>query len=162
MQKKEVYTVEEARKKLENYCAYQERCHQEVTQKLLELKMIPQAIDKIIGHLIEFNFLNETRFAKAFARGKFRIKKWGRHRIKRELKMKNISSFNIDIALNEISDEDYDSTLNVLVEKFWKTYDNRTSVIQYKKVVDALIYRGWEYPLIYKAIQQLKEKLDAQ
>ena len=80
------YTLEEARKKLEYYCTYQERCHQEVTRKLREMKMIPEAIDQIIVHLIKENFLNETRFAQSFARGKFRIKKWGKQRISNELK----------------------------------------------------------------------------
>ena len=65
MQNQKVYTVEEMQKKLEHYCAYQERCHQEVIQKLRQLKMIPSAIDRIIGYLIEHNYLNETRFARA-------------------------------------------------------------------------------------------------
>mgnify|MGYP001357425862 FL=1 len=80
------YTVDEAQKKLENYCAYQERCHKDVRKKLKDMKMIPEAIDQIIHHLITQNYLNETRFAQAFARGKFRTKKWGRNRIVRELK----------------------------------------------------------------------------
>ena len=78
MQKSTSFTVQEAQKKLEHYCAYQERCHQEVVQKLKSLNMIPEAIDQIIGQLISDNYLNETRFAQSFARGKFRIKKWGK------------------------------------------------------------------------------------
>ena len=66
------YTIEEAKRKLEHYCAYQERCHKEVVSKLRELQMIPQAIDVILVHLLDHNFLNETRFAETFARGKFR------------------------------------------------------------------------------------------
>ena len=84
IQSQKVYTVEEAQKKLEHYCAYQERCHQEVIQKLRQLKMIPSAIDRIIGHLIEHKYLNETRFSH--------IKKWGIERILRELKQRKISS----------------------------------------------------------------------
>jgi regulatory protein len=67
------YTVDEAQKKLESYCAYQERCHKEVRTKLQEMRMIPEAIDAIMVHLIQHNFLNEERFAKAFVRGKFRM-----------------------------------------------------------------------------------------
>ncbi len=75
------YTVEEAQRKMEHYCAYQERCHDEVIQKLKSLNMIPQAIDAIVVHLLDNNFLNEERFACSFARGKFRIKHWGKRRI---------------------------------------------------------------------------------
>ena len=69
------YTLKEAQAKLESYCAYQERCHKEVNQKLRDMKMIPEAIEVIKLHLLEHNFLNETRFAQAFARGKFNHKK---------------------------------------------------------------------------------------
>lgn len=82
------YTVDEALSKLQKYCAYQERCHQEVHQKLKEMKMIPEAIDYIIVELIQHNFLNEERFTKSYIRGKFRIKKWGKHRLILELKKK--------------------------------------------------------------------------
>ena len=80
MQKKESITVAEAQKKMEYFCSYQERCHKEVMTKLMELDMIPEAKDIIITRLIQHNYLNETRFAKSFARGKFRIKKWGKNR----------------------------------------------------------------------------------
>ena len=75
MNLQKTYTIDEAQKKLENYCAYQERCHKEVRAKLKSMRMIPEAIDKIMVHLINHNFLNEERFAKTFVRGKFRIKK---------------------------------------------------------------------------------------
>ncbi|GAL68299.1 regulatory protein RecX [Jejuia pallidilutea] len=70
MHTKKTYTVQEATRKLERYCAYQERCHKEVRQKLVSMHMIPEAIDVIIVHLLEHNYLNETRFAKTFVRGK--------------------------------------------------------------------------------------------
>lgn len=162
MHKKDVFTIDEAKKKLEYYCAYQERCHQEVIKKLREMNMIPQVIDTIIGHLIEHNYLNETRFAKAYTRGKFTQKKWGKKRIIRELKMRNISAFNITIALREIEDEDYLKTLQELTVKFWNAHMEKDKVIQNKKVVDALVYRGWETALIFEAIQQLKIKRNAE
>ena len=74
MQHKKTYTVEEAKKALENYCVYQDRCHKEVEEKLHKMGMIPQACEVIILHLMEHNFLNEERFSKSFARGKLRIK----------------------------------------------------------------------------------------
>ena len=78
---KKSYTVDEALSKLQKYCSYQDRCHKEVEQKLKELRMIPEAADQIIMTLIDGNYLNEERFALAFVRGKFKIKKWGRHRL---------------------------------------------------------------------------------
>ena len=72
------YTVEEAKRRLERYCAYQERSHRQVREKLREMRMIPLAIDEVIVHLIKHDFLNEERFARSYARGKFRLKKWGR------------------------------------------------------------------------------------
>ena len=111
------YTVDEAQKKLENYCAYQERCHKDVRKKLKDMKMIPEAIDKIVVHLINHNFLNEERFAKAFVRGKFRIKKWGKNRLVRELKFKDVSKYAIDVALKEIDEADYFETLDELTQK---------------------------------------------
>lgn len=162
MQKREVFTVDEAIKKLEYYCAYQERCHQEVVHKLRQMNMIPLVIEEVIGHLIEHNYLNETRFAQAYTRGKFTQKKWGRNRILRELKMRDISPFNIKIALREIEEEDYLITLEELTKKFWNTHAHREKAIQNKKVVDALLYRGWESHLIYDAIQKLKSKSDTE
>jgi len=111
------YTIKEATTKLEGYCAYQERSHKEVNQKLREMRMIPEAIDIIILHLLQHNFLNETRFAQAYARGKFNHKKWGKQRIVRELRFRDISKYNIDLGLKEIDEEDYESTFNELAQK---------------------------------------------
>ena len=111
------YTVDEAKKKLENYCVYQERCHKEVERKLAEMNMIELAKDDIILHLMNQNFLNEERFAKSFARGKFNIKNWGKQRIIRELKFRNISEFNIKTALKEFTTEEYLHSFNRLANK---------------------------------------------
>ena len=159
MQKQRVFTLDEAKKKLEHYCAYQERCHQEVMLKLREMKMIPSAIDAIIGHLIEHNYLNETRFAQSFSRGKFRIKKWGREKILRELKLRQISPYNIKLALKEIPEDEYRRTLEELAAKFWKTNASRDKQVQKKKVYNALRYRGWENEFIFSEIQRLERDL---
>ena len=92
---KDFFTINEATKKLEHYCAYQDRCHEEVIQKLRSMKMDSDEIDAIIVHLIASNFLNESRFACSFARGKHRIKHWGKIRIVNELKFRKISQYNI-------------------------------------------------------------------
>lgn len=159
MQKQRVFTLDEAKKKLEHYCAYQERCHQEVMLKLREMKMIPSAIDTIIGHLIERNYLNETRFAQSFSRGKFRIKKWGREKILRELKLRQISPYNIKLALKEIPEDEYRRTLEELAGKYWKTNASYDKQIQKKKVYNALRYRGWENEFIFSEIQRLERDL---
>jgi regulatory protein len=86
------YTIDEAIKKIESYCVYQDRCHKEVENKLREMGMIPIAANQIIGHLIQENYLNEERFARSYARGKFNIKKWGKKRIVNELKQRGISN----------------------------------------------------------------------
>lgn len=159
MQKQRVFTLDEAKKKLEHYCAYQERCHQEVMLKLRKMKMIPSAIDTIIGHLIERNYLNETRFAQSFSRGKFRIKKWGREKILRELKLRQISPYNIKLALKEIPEDEYRRTLEELAAKYWKTNASYDKQIQKKKVYNALRYRGWENEFIFSEIQRLERDL---
>ena len=148
------YTVDEAQKKLENYCAYQERCHKDVRKKLKDMKMIPEAIDKIVVHLINHNFLNEERFAKAFVRGKFRIKKWGKNRLVRELKFKDVSKYAIDVALKEIDEADYFETLDELTQKRIAQVNEKNSYKKKKKVADYLLYRGWESHLVYQKLNE--------
>lgn len=149
------YTVVEAQKKLEFYCSYQERCHKEVQQKLLTMRMIPEAIDVIIVHLLQHNFLNEERFAKAFVRGKFRIKKWGRYRITQELKQKDISKHLIVLALKEIEDFEYLETFNELAEHKLRSIRESNAQKKKKKLADYLLYRGWESHLVYEKVSEL-------
>ena|SRR5690606_21171364 len=149
------YTVNEAIKKLEHYCAYQERCHMEVTNKLKKMGMIPLAIDTVINHLIENNFLNEERFAKSFARGKFNIKKWGKQRIIRELKIRDVSKYIITSALKEIPDEDYLRTFNYLSEKKLSQILEENPLKRKKRLAEYLLYRGWEPQLVYDRVNEL-------
>ena len=146
------YTVDEAKRKLEHYCSYQERCHDEVVQKLRSLNMIPEAIDVIIFHLIENNFLNEERFAISFASGKFRIKQWGRRRIINELKARNISKYNIEIALKQFDEEEYLNAFNELADKQWDAINERNILKKKKKVADFLLRKGFESSLVMEKI----------
>ena len=148
----------EVQKKLEHYCAYQERCHQEVAQKIRELNVYGNNAEKIIALLIENNYLNETRFAKSFVRGKFRIKKWGKKKLIRELKMRDISDWNIKNALKEISDGDYLVCCKTLAEKFWLANKKQPLGKRKKKVWNALKYRGWETELIMENILRLEHQ----
>ena len=149
------YTVEEAKRKLEYYCVYQDRCHDEVYQKLRSLNMIPLAIDTIMAHLIEHNFLNEERFACSFARGKFRIKQYGKRRIVQELKFRNITKYNIDRALKEIDEDEYLEVFNQLAEKQWANITGSSILIKRKKLTDFLIRKGFENQLISDKVYAL-------
>ena len=150
------YTLKEATAKLEGYCAYQERCHKEVNQKLREMRMIPEAVDIIILHLLKYNFLNETRFTQAYTRGKFNHKKWGKQRIVRELRYREISKYNIDLGLKEITDEDYENTFNELAEKrYFQLSSENNLQKKRKKLADYLLYRGLESFLVYDKVNEL-------
>lgn len=148
-------TVNEATKKIEYYCTYQERCHKEVIDKLKGYGMFPQAIEHIVGHLIKEKYLNEERFAQNFARGKFGTKKWGKNRIVNGLKSRGISRFNIQSALNEISEKDYMETLDTLARKRLAEIKENHPQKRKKKLADYLLYRGWESDLVYKKIKEL-------
>ena len=152
---KKTYTVEEALVKLQSYCAYQDRCHKEVAQKLKDMQMIPQASEQIITTLIEENFLNEERFAMAFVRGKFKIKKWGRRRLISELKQRNISNYLVNKALAQISDMEYKTTFEALAHKKANSLKGGFVLKKKKKLADYLLYRGWESHLVYEKINQL-------
>ncbi len=155
MHARKTYSVTEATRKLEQYCAYQDRCHKEVVGKLQAMHMIPQAIDHIVAHLIEHGLLNEERFARSFARGKFNIKSWGRNRIVRELKQRNISAFNIKAALKEIDDQTYHEKLDQLARKKLSTTKESNAFKKRKKLADYLLYRGWEPNLVYDKVKEL-------
>ncbi|MBT8262411.1 MAG: RecX family transcriptional regulator [Bacteroidia bacterium] len=156
MRNYKTYSVEEAKSRMERYCAYRERCHKEVHQKLVEMRMIPEAVDLILHHLITQNYLNETRFSQAFVRGKFRIKKWGKHRIIRELKSRNISKYNIKLGLKEVPEEEYLTVFHELSEKRWQQLASEENLQKKKKkFTDYLIYRGWESQLIWEKLREL-------
>jgi regulatory protein len=149
------YTVEEAKRKMEQYCAYQERCHSEAVQKLKSMRMIPEAIDAVMGHLIEHGFLNEERFARSFARGRFRIKQWGKKRIVLELKARGISKYNIDCALKEIHPAEYAETFYALAQKQWDSVAEPNVFKKKKKVGDFLLRKGFETSLVLDELARL-------
>ncbi|MFH6961231.1 regulatory protein RecX [Flavobacterium plurextorum] len=151
-----IHTPKEALQKLEHFCAYQERCHDEVVSKLYNLKMTSDEIDLILVQLIEGNFLNETRFACSFARGKHRIKHWGKLRITNELKFRNISSTNITLALKEISQEEYIETFENLSERSWNSIQEKNILKKRKKFCDYMLRRGYESNLVYEKAKDLE------
>ncbi len=150
------YTVDQAKEKLERYCAYQERSHRQVEEQLYKMRMIPQAQEVIITHLIQHDFLNESRFAQAYSRGKFRIKKWGKKRITQGLKQHGVSAYNIKLGLAQIDPEAYRVTFQELVKKRLAELSNEgNSTKKKRKLFDYLTYRGWETELIYEALARL-------
>jgi regulatory protein len=153
---KEVYSIKEAIHKIEHYCAYQERCHEEVVSKLRSMKLDTQETDEIIAHLIESNFLNESRFACGFARGKHRIKHWGKIRIVNELKFRKITTYNINLALKEITSEEYSATFHNLAERHWEALQESDSLKKRKKFCDYLLRRGFESNLVYEKVKELE------
>ena len=152
------YTLEEAVRRMERYCAYQERSHREVKEKLREMRMIPQAIDEILVHLITHDFLNEGRFTSSFIRGKFNQKGWGKDRLRRELKFRNIESRLIEKTLEqEISQEEYLEKLQSLGRKRWEALAGESPVKRKQKFVNYLLYRGWESEKVFGLLKSLEE-----
>lgn len=144
--------------KLKQYCAYQERSHYEVQQKLWELGVRRAEHDEIVSTLIEEDYLNEERFAKAFAGGKFRMKDWGRKKIYHALKEKRVSEYNIKKAMKEIDDEDYKNVLRELAEKKYALLKGQQYLIRKKKTMDYLMQKGFEADLVTRAVNDLVEK----
>ena len=155
MQKKKSYTVDELQKKMEYYCVYQDRCHQEVERKMNEYQLIPEAKEKILLYLMAHNFLNEERFSRSFARGKFRIKNWGKQRIVRELRVKNISNYNIKSALKEINEEEYLQTIYRITENRNNSITEKNTLKRKKKLQNFLLRKGFEYDLIFKTVNEV-------
>ena len=157
MQKKS-FTKEQAPQKLRQYCAYQERSHYEVQQKLWELGVRKADHDEIISTLIEEDYLNEERFAKQFVGGKFRMKDWGRKKIYYALKEKKVSEYSIKIAMKEIDEKVYEETLHELAEKKYESLKNEQYLVRKRKTMDYLLQKGYESELITRVIDQLSGK----
>jgi regulatory protein len=151
-------TKEQALQKLRQYCAYQERSHFEVKQKLWDLGVRSAEHDEIISSLIEDDYLNEERFAKQFAGGKFRMKEWGRKKIYYALKEKQVSDYNIKKALKEIDEGVYLKILNELAEKKYALLKGEQYLVRKKKTIDFLLQRGFEQELVSRAVEEAAQK----
>lgn len=157
MQKK-FLTKEQALQKLKQYCAYQERSHYEVQQKLWDLGVRRAEHDEIISTLIVENYLNEERFARAFAGGKFRMKDWGRKKIYYALKEKHVSEYSIKKGMKEIDDEEYKKVLQELAERKYALLKGEQYLVRKKKTIDYLLQKGYEPDLITRVVNRLAEK----
>lgn len=141
---KKFLTPEQALQKLKHYCAYQERCHQEVVDKLYDLGVWKKEHDAILATLIEENYLNEERFAIQFAGGKFRTRQWGRVKIRYELRQRKVSEYCIKKALKQIDEDEYLATLEKLAEEKFASLRSGQYLIRKKKTLDYLIGKGFE------------------
>lgn len=157
MQRK-ILTKEEALQKLRQYCVYQERSHSEVQQKLYEMGIRKQDHDEIISTLIEEDYLNEERFAKAFAGGKFRMKDWGRKKIYYALKEKKVSEYNIKQAMKEIDETEYFKNLKELADEKYESLKDEQYLVRKKKTIDYLIQKGYEFDLVIKTLNEIGGK----
>lgn len=149
------YTFLQAKQKIEAWCAYQDRCHYEVYNKLKDFELDDEDTNALISHLIEYSFLNEQRFADSYVSGKFRIKKWGRNKITAHLKQKRVPQKCIDDALKTIDESDYQQQLYKLASKKWK--EKKGTVFEIKvKTQRFLSSKGYEYELIYNVLDVLE------
>ncbi len=156
MYSKKSLTPDQAFQKIKQFCAYQERCHTEVTEKLYGYGLYKKEVEIILTNLIEENYLNEERFAIAFAGGKFRMKQWGRVKIKYDLKQKGVSSFCITVALKEIDEETYLLTLQSVANKKWDNLKGEQYLNRRAKTTAYLLQKGFEQPLIAAAIAAIR------
>ena len=151
---KQSYTPEQAFQKAKQYCAYQERCHSEVREKLYGYGLHRKEVDQILSKLIEENYLNEERYARQFAGGRFRIKRWGRVKIKYELKKRGVSEYCIKKALASIEGIDYMQTLQKLADskmRMLKSEPNK--LIRNRKIQMYLMQRGFEAEIVRQLIR---------
>lgn len=151
-------SFDEAKRKLENYCAYQDRCHSEVINKMYLLGITPQIHDDLLVHLIEHRFLNEERFAKSFVRGKHRLSAWGKNRITAELKFRDINSRLIAIALTEIEDKEYFETFDRISANRWSQLTDQDLRKKKQKLQAYLFRKGYSMSDIISKTQELEKE----
>jgi regulatory protein len=147
-------TASEVRKKIYHYCAYQERSHQEVKDKLNDLELSTPEIEEMISHLITEGYLNEERFAKAFAGGKFRLKNWGRIKIVNALEAKGLTKNCIRIGLREIDEADYRRTIELLILKKLDQTDEENIYVKREKLATHVIQKGFEPELVWEIVKE--------
>lgn len=157
MQRKQL-SPEQAYEKIKYYCAYQERSHKEVKEKLYSFGLYKEKVELLLSRLIEEGYLNEERFAIQFAGGKFRMKQWGKKKIEQGLKEKQVSPYCIKKAIAQIDDKDYEQTLERLATQKWDLLKGEKNIfIKMRKLQDYLLQKGYEYEWVKEMIKKIKE-----
>ncbi len=149
---KKILDKKTAQAKLEHYCAYQERSQQEVRDKLYGYGLHSAEVEDVISDLISSNYLNEARFAFAYTLGKFRIKHWGKIKIRQGLKLKRVGDNLIKKALNEINPSDYERTLKSLMVKKAALLKEKDDFKRQQKLILYGISKGYERDLIFDCL----------
>jgi len=149
---KKSLNAEQALQKLRHYCGYQERCHSEVREKLYRLEVAKKLHDGIIASLIEEGWLDEERFAIAYAGGKFRVKQWGKQKITHALMQKQVSGYSINKGLNKIKGDEYIAVLKKLAEEKYESLNQEQWVIRKRKTMDYLLQKGYETELVNEVL----------
>ncbi|WKV13009.1 regulatory protein RecX [Marivirga harenae] len=156
MAKQLIYTIKEGKSRGARYCATQDRTQQQVRDKLYDWGLYGDEVEEVIAWLISEDFINEERFAQSYVRGHFRLKKWGRIKIKQGLEQKKISEYCITVGMKEIDVEEYQDTIIKLLEKKWQTIKDSNQYIKKQKVVRYLLQKGFESDLVWSEIDNLK------
>ncbi|MDC3257952.1 RecX family transcriptional regulator [Flavobacteriales bacterium] len=151
------YDIKNLIEQLKSYCAIQERCSNDIVTKMKSWRIANKNQNKILGILIQEDFINDKRYSKSFCRGKFRIKKWGKIKIVNELKRKNINPTTIISSLNEISDMDYSKELDTQFNKKKQSITTLNYYEKKKKIANYLIGKGYESNLVWEKLRELKE-----
>jgi regulatory protein len=144
--------LKDALRKAAMFCAYQERTQQEVRDRLKDWGVLGDDAEEVIAELIQQNYLNEERFAKSFAGGKFRVKGWGKRKIKQHLQQRGITGYNLDQAMNEIAPDDYRETLTELLEKKRRSIRDDNPLIVKQKLVRYALSKGYESDLVWQVL----------
>lgn len=155
MQSKKKLSPTEAKQKIYRYCAYQERSHKEVRDKLYEYGLYRDEVEELLAALITEGFLNEERFAKAFAGGKFRMQRWGRIKILNELEARGLTSNCIKIGMKEIEDADYIKTLREILGRKLNQLDEENAFVKRDKLARYAIQKGFEPDLVWPEVKSL-------
>lgn len=140
--------------KAARYCAYQERCQEEVRQRLYQYGVYGDEAEEMIVFLIQENFINEERFARSFAGGKFRLKKWGRMKIRQALKRKKISEYCIRKGMEEIEENDYIEVLFRLLETKFTQIQSKDPYIKRQKLHRYALQKGYESEIVWQMVQE--------
>lgn len=152
-------TPDQASSKIKQYCSYQERCHSEVKEKLYSFGLYKKEVDQIISELISENYLNEERFAIQYAGGKFRIKQWGKNKIRQSLRLRQVSDYCITKALKQIDNTDYLKTFEKLAQQKMKTLKGEKNIfIKKRKLQDFLLMKGYESELVNEEVGKIGKK----
>lgn len=147
------YTFSEIKQKMANYCVYQDRCHQEVEQKMRDFLLVPEAKEEILLYLMRENYLNEERFTRSYIRGKFYMKGWGKNKIRNHLKFKGVPEKLINASFDEIEEEDYVETLKKGYEKYYHQLTDAPPYQRKSKTIKYLLSKGFEYEVIQSVME---------